>query len=893
MTQDYSASSIQILEGLEAVRKRPGMYIGDTSDGTGLHHLVFEVLDNSIDEALAGHCDDITVTIHTDNSISVIDNGRGIPTGVKFDDRHEPPRSAAEIVMTELHAGGKFDQNSYKVSGGLHGVGVSCVNGLSQWLRLTIRRDGRVHQMEFERGVVVNRLLENQIGPDGTEVQVSPIRCTGQSDKKGTEVHFLADVEIFGLVEFHYDVLAKRIRELSFLNNGVRIRLLDQRTGKEENFAFSGGVKGFVEYINKNKSIIHPTTFYAEASREGISVEVAMQWNDGYGEQVLCFTNNIPQRDGGTHLTGLRAAMTRVMNKYIADHEFARKAKVETTGDDMREGLACVLSVKVPEPKFSSQTKEKLVSSEVRAPVEELVGRALEQYLEERPADAKIICGKIVDAARAREAARRAREMTRRKGLLDGLGLPGKLADCQERDPARAELFIVEGDSAGGSAKQGRDRKFQAILPLKGKILNVEKARFDKLLASAEIATLITALGTGIGAEDYSLDKLRYHRIIIMTDADVDGSHIRTLLLTFFYRQMPELIERGHVYIAQPPLYKVKHGRDERYLKDDHELNQHMLMLALEGAELIPHAGATPIQGDALGELARRFLLAQAVVDRLSMILDSEALSAIMDGCELNLADQEQAQSSAARLQSALARGLPVVAQMNAPLVQAQFDDRQEKWALRVARRVHGNVKVSVIDADFVASADYHSLADCSRLVADLVREGAEVRRGRERRPRGVASGPGVTAANASLDSLGVELDADAEVLDEVQGSLMEPGTPGSVLTNELPRERTLADRTVGDKRSHSITDFRDAMRWLLSEAERGVSRQRYKGLGEMNPAQLWETTMDASVRRLLQVRIDDAIGADQIFTTLMGDEVEPRRAFIESNALIARNIDV
>ena len=893
MTQDYSASSIQILEGLEAVRKRPGMYIGDTSDGTGLHHLVFEVLDNSIDEALAGHCDDITVTIHTDNSISVIDNGRGIPTGVKFDDRHEPPRSAAEIVMTELHAGGKFDQNSYKVSGGLHGVGVSCVNGLSQWLRLTIRRDGRVHQMEFERGVVVNRLIENQTGPDGTEVQVSPIRCTGQSDKKGTEVHFLADAEIFGLVEFHYDVLAKRIRELSFLNNGVRIRLLDQRTGKEENFAFSGGVKGFVEYINKNKSIIHPTTFYAEASREGISVEVAMQWNDAYGEQVLCFTNNIPQRDGGTHLTGLRAAMTRVMNKYIADHEFARKAKVETTGDDMREGLACVLSVKIPEPKFSSQTKEKLVSSEVRAPVEELVGRALEQYLEERPADAKIICGKIVDAARAREAARRAREMTRRKGLLDGLGLPGKLADCQERDPARAELFIVEGDSAGGSAKQGRDRKFQAILPLKGKILNVEKARFDKLLASAEIATLITALGTGIGAEDYSLDKLRYHRIIIMTDADVDGSHIRTLLLTFFYRQMPELIERGHVYIAQPPLYKVKHGRDERYLKDDHELNQHMLMLALEGAELIPHAGATPILGDALGELARRFLLAQAVVDRLSMILDSEALSAVMDGCELNLGDENQAQSSAVRLQSALARGLPVVAQMNAPVVQAQFDDRQEKWALRIARRVHGNVKVSVIDADFVASADYHSLADCARLVADLVREGAEIRRGRERRPRGVASGPGATAATASPENSGLELDADAQALDEDQGSLMEPGTPGSILSNELPRERTLADRTVGDKRSHSITDFREAMRWLLSEAERGVSRQRYKGLGEMNPAQLWETTMDASVRRLLQVRIDDAIGADQIFTTLMGDEVEPRRAFIESNALIARNIDV
>ena len=869
MTQDYSASSIQILEGLEAVRKRPGMYIGDTSDGTGLHHLVFEVLDNAIDEALAGHCDDITVTIHTDNSISVIDNGRGIPTDVKFDDRHEPPRSAAEIVMTELHAGGKFDQNSYKVSGGLHGVGVSCVNGLSQWLKVTIRRDGKVHQMDFERGVVINRLIENQTGPDGAEVQVSPIRCIGQSDKKGTEVHFLADIEIFGLVEYHYDVLAKRIRELSFLNNGVRIRLLDQRTGKEENFAFSGGVRGFVEYINKNKTIIHPTTFYAEASREGISVEVSMQWNDGYGEQVLCFTNNIPQRDGGTHLTGLRAAMTRVMNKYITDHEFARKAKVETTGDDMREGLACVLSVKVPEPKFSSQTKEKLVSSEVRAPVEELVGRALEQFLEERPADAKIICGKIVDAARAREAARRAREMTRRKGLLDGLGLPGKLADCQERDPARAELFIVEGDSAGGSAKQGRDRKFQAILPLKGKILNVEKARFDKLLASAEIATLITALGTGIGAEDYSLDKLRYHRIIIMTDADVDGSHIRTLLLTFFYRQMPELIERGHVYIAQPPLYKVKHGRDERYLKDDYELNQHMLTLALEGAELVPQAGAISIQGDALSELARKFLLAQAVVDRLSVILDAEALGAIMDGCELNLSDEGHAISSAQQLQAALSKGLPAVAQINAPVVQAQFDERHEKWTLRIARRVHGNVKISVIHADFVESGDYVILIDCARLVVDLIREGAEIRRGRERRSRVEVE----------------ETPADAAVVDAaVVDGMVVDGAVG---------DRAIADRTVGDKRSHPVSDFREAMRWLLSEAERGVSRQRYKGLGEMNPSQLWETTMDASVRRLLQVRIDDAIGADQIFTTLMGDDVEPRRAFIESNALIARNIDV
>jgi DNA gyrase subunit B len=551
--------------------------------------------------------------------------------------------------------------------------------------------------------------------------------------------------------------------------------------------------------------------------------------------------------------------MTRVMNKYIVDHEFARKAKVETTGDDMREGLACVLSVKVPEPKFSSQTKEKLVSSEVRAPVEELVGRALEQFLEERPADAKIICGKIVDAARAREAARRAREMTRRKGLLDGLGLPGKLADCQERDPARAELFIVEGDSAGGSAKQGRDRKFQAILPLKGKILNVEKARFDKLLASAEIATLITALGTGIGAEDYSLDKLRYHRIIIMTDADVDGSHIRTLLLTFFYRQMPELIERGHVYIAQPPLYKVKHGRDERYLKDDYELNQHMLTLALEGAELVPQAGATSIQGDALSELARKFLLAQAVVDRLSVILDAEALGAIMDGCELNLSDESLSIGSAQRLQAALSKGLPVVAQINAPVVQAQFDERHEKWTLRISRRVHGNVKVSVIHADFVESGDYEILVDCARLVVDLIREGAEIRRGRERRSR-----------------------VETEEI------------PTDVAVGEVAvADRAIADRTVGDKRSHPVADFREAMRWLLSEAERGVSRQRYKGLGEMNPSQLWETTMDASVRRLLQVRIDDAIGADQIFTTLMGDDVEPRRAFIESNALIARNIDV
>ncbi|NYG32161.1 DNA topoisomerase (ATP-hydrolyzing) subunit B [Sphaerotilus montanus] len=817
----YGEGSIQILEGLEAVRKRPGMYIGDTSDGTGLHHLVFEVVDNSIDEALAGHCDDIVVTIHSDNSISVTDNGRGIPTGVKMDDKHEPKRSAAEIALTELHAGGKFNQNSYKVSGGLHGVGVSCVNGLSKWLRLTVRREGHAYFMEFRQGVPQDRVLERR---DGFEI--SPMKVIGETDKRGTEVHFLPDLEIFSNIDFHYEILSKRLRELSFLNNGVKIRLVDERNGKEDNFAYAGGVKGFVEFVNKGKKVLHPNIFHARGDKmsdnqTNVGVEVAMQWNESYNENVLCFTNNIPQRDGGTHLTGLRAAMTRVMNKYIDDHEIAKKAKVEISGEDMREGLACVVSVKVPEPKFSSQTKDKLVSSEVRGPVEDIVSRLLTDWLLENPTDAKTICGKIVDAARARDAARKAREMTRRKGVLDGMGLPGKLADCQEKDPALCEIYIVEGDSAGGSAKQGRDRKFQAILPLRGKILNVERARYEKLLSSNEILTLITALGTGIGqgmgGDDFNPDKLRYHRIIIMTDADVDGAHIRTLLLTFFYRQMPDLVERGHIYIAQPPLYKVKHGKHEQYLKDGSELDVYLLKVALDSAIVEPGAGREPISGAALEELARQYLLATNVIARLSNWMDVEALRAISDGLTLDLDTPEAATTSADALKAAL----------HDAEVSAEIDPRTDKHFLRISRRHHGNIKSSVITADFVHGADYEALSVAGVTFKGLLSEDAVTKRGEGERQKQV-----------------------------------------------------------------KVADFRAAMAWLMTQAENAVGRQRYKGLGEMNPEQLWETTMDPNVRRLLRVQIEDAIEADKVFTMLMGDEVEPRREFIETNALRAANID-